>query len=32
VALADTKKGILDEEIRKLASEVAGGNMSLKSA
>ena len=32
VALADRKKGILDEEIRKLASEVAGNNMSRKIA
>ena len=32
VALADRKKGILDEEIRKLASEVAANNMSRKIA
>jgi 2-isopropylmalate synthase len=32
VALADRKKGILDEEIRKLASEVASDNMPRKIA
>src|SRR5262249_46724728 len=32
VALADNKKGILDEEIRKLASDVSRGDMSRKSA
>ena len=32
VALADGKKGILDDEIRKLASEVSGNNISRKIA
>jgi len=32
VALADRKKGILDDEIRKLASEVAADNISRKIA
>jgi 2-isopropylmalate synthase len=32
VALADRKKGILDEEIRKLAAEVTAGVASRKSA
>jgi 2-isopropylmalate synthase len=32
IALADRTKGILDEEIRKLASEVAADNMSRKIA
>ena len=32
IALADRTKGILDEEIRKLASEVAANNMSRKIA
>jgi 2-isopropylmalate synthase len=32
VALADRKKGILDDEIRKLASEVQGADMSRKIA
>jgi len=32
VALADRKKGILDDEIRKLASEVSGRDLSRKSA
>jgi 2-isopropylmalate synthase len=32
VALADNKKGILDDEIRKLASEVSGDNISRKIA
>jgi 2-isopropylmalate synthase len=32
VALADNKKGILDDEIRKLASEVLAGDLSRKTA